>query len=151
MITSLLIQRQSGPATMANESRIDISAYWDGTELDLMCSLDGLRKLISILRRNEMDAYILKAEVTGSESANISTLKIEPRSSKLTLAIINQTALFSGNLASFRLLADNLEFLCEQWSNKNDQHLHFEPVSNRFLFSPDSEAFIVSQRSSSVN
>lgn len=147
MITHPLNQRRSGLATMIGESQMDISAHWDGSELDLTCSPEGLRKLIGVLRRNELGIYRLSMEASGSETENISTLEIESRSSKLSLAIADERAVFSGNLPSLNLLADNLEFLLGQWLNSDDQHLHLEPASNAFLFSPESEAFIVSQRS----
>jgi hypothetical protein len=131
---------------MISELSMDISAYWDGRELNLACSLDSLRQLIGILRRNDVGNYQLRTEVDASNGANISTLEFEPRASKLVLAISDRRAIFSGNLPSFYLLADNLEFLCGQWSKKNDQHLHLEPSSNQFLFSPESEAIIVSKR-----
>jgi len=128
---------------------MDICAHWDGYELDLVCSLDSLRKFIAVLRRNELGTYELKAEGAGSESKNILMLRIEPRNGKLMLSIESRGAVISGNLPSLRLLADNLEFLYGQWSSNDDQHLHLEPASNSFLFEPESEALIISQRSSS--
>lgn len=130
---------------------MDISAHWDGCELDLVCSLDGLRKFIDVLHRNELGTYGLKVEESDSESKDILRLRIEPRNGKLMLSIENQDAVISGNLPSLRLLADNLEFLCGQWFDNGDQHLHLEPASNSFLFAPESEALIISQRSSPSN
>jgi hypothetical protein len=133
---------------MTDKASMDISASWDGCELDLACSLEGFRKLIDVLRRNELGVYKLKMGGDDYKKVDIFTLEIESRSAKLILAIDDKKAIFSGNLPSLQLLADNLDFLYEQWSSNNDQHLHLEPISNSFLFSPESEAFIVSQQRS---
>lgn len=127
---------------MDSERHIDVSAHWDGCELDLACSLDGLRKLIDALRRNDLGIYKLKTEGVGA--GRVDALELESRTGKLVLTIDSNKATLAGNLPSLQLLADNLDFLCNQWTSNNDQHLHLEPASNKILFSPESEALIVS-------
>jgi hypothetical protein len=131
---------------MTGEKAMDISAYWDGSELDLSCSLEGLRQLIGVLRRNELGTYRLETNIVGYVT-NILTLDIESTLSKLVITIADQKGLVSGNLPSLLLLTENLEFLCSQRLSRNDQHLHLEPASNDFLFSQQSEALIISRRS----
>ena len=121
--------------------RLDAYAHWDGDELNLATSKKGLLEFVSILRSGNLGVFRLKEKSTYS---NILAIEVRLSHSHLHLTVVGQVTVLSGDNASLLLLSDNLEYLRLQWSKGGRQHLHFDPLSNEFLLSPESEAFIVS-------
>jgi len=125
------------------QGQIDACAHWDGRELSYATSKRGLLEFVSILRSECYGVYQLKRKSSFPDCITLASIEIKLNDDRLLLTVDNQWAILSGNKVSLSLLADNLEFLRLQWSKNGNQHLHFDPSSNPFLLSPNSEAFVV--------
>ena len=122
---------------------LEIYAQWDGCELDVVATEIGLLGLASSLRSGLIGSFVLEERDAHPGCENMLRLEIQRGEGKLHLKVEGHVMILSGGRASLSLLADNLDFLRSQWVMGGKPHLHFDPSSNPFLLSQESESFIV--------
>jgi len=126
--------------------QIDIYAQWDGHQLDLIASSEGLEKLIHIIKAQKFGIYKISDSSTFTDGTNISTIEINHGNGRLIMKILGDALSLSGSQKFLSIFATNLERLKISWAHGEPEHLHNDSLSNPFLISPDSEPFIVSQK-----
>ena len=122
---------------------VDIHANWNGNELDILASPQGLLELVSLLRSGEGGSFKIKTGAYLGGTSNLSYIDIERSKSLLLLKVSGPSATLSGDDNALSLFAKNLENLRLMWAKGGEQHFHFDPESNPILMAPESDAFVV--------
>lgn len=122
---------------------IDVSAHWDGAQVNIVASSNGLSQLIRIIRNEAFGGYKLINRTTHTDSTRFSTIEIFMDNDLLAMRVADNTISLRGSERFLSIFAINMERLMSSWEKGMFEHCHNDPISNPFLISPDSESFII--------